>query len=627
MSLLTRCSALLLVAVLALAGELTQGATRADAGMLVCPQQAAHSVFSDVRGNAHESAIDCVVSLGVARGISADQYAPGRLVTREQMASFLVRMLDLTLEPLPDPTGMRFADVQGPHAAAVTRLSAVGIARGTTPTTFSPRRAVTRAQMATFLVRAQEYATGQELPVAVLPFADVRAGEHAVNIAKAVVAGITVGTSPLSFEPDRGVRRDQMASFMSRSLDLLVQRGKTAPGPREPGPQPDPEPQDVHFPPGSIADDCSRDETDALNAWLDSLPDGATARLSDGACYRAEHTVEITDAPGITLDGNGATLQRTQVTNERLRYPKSNSHLRVVNSPNVTVRDLTIVGTNDGRDLGGTVFDRDGATRKVDCYTQLGFTCYSVAFEFEHGVDLRGAIDVTVEDVTVDAVWGDGAYVAGSDQFAPVGSHGAVLENMTVSRNGRQGIAVVRSSDVLIDGADIQSSRRSGIDLEPDRGSEVISNIEIRNSTVHSWLLAFASGGKGNVSNVYIHDNTVTRSGTPFVYVRATDETRRANWRVHDNQVTRGLGSPQAAMLFFHVDNVSVVGNTVKIAETQSQRFIDFRDVGGTLEVKNNDVRSATTGGLYRVDGEGLATGVEACGNTTVDGTQQPAAC
>lgn len=404
-----------------------------------------------------------------------------------------------------------------------------------------------------------------------------------------------------------------------------------------PAPQPQPQPQPpaqaaapppgVHSPPGHIAADCSRDETDALNAWLASVPDDATVRLAAGGCYRAERTVQVSGKSGWTIDGNGATLRRAEVSGQAFRYPKSNAHLRLVDAPGVTVRDLVVVGTNDGRDLGGVVIDADGAERKVQCYTEYGFTCYTVALEFEHGIDLRGAPGATVSGVTVDAVWGDGVYVSGGDQFADFGSDGAVIRGVSISRNGRQGIAVVRSSDVLIDRAHIKSSRRAGIDLEPDSSGEVIRNIEIRDSTIHSWLLAFASAGRGTVSDVWIHDNTVTRSGVPFVYVRASDGSRRANWRIHDNVVTYGLGSPQPAMLFERVDNVSVLRNTVAISPAQSRWFVGFTDTGGTLEVKHNDVRDATTDKLYTVNGMSRAPGVQACGNTTADGANQPVAC
>lgn len=392
-------------------------------------------------------------------------------------------------------------------------------------------------------------------------------------------------------------------------------------------PAPAPEPSAVHTPPSGIADDCSQDETAALNAWLQALPDHATARLAADGCYRAEHTVQLKDKTGVTIDGNGATLRRTQVTDQAGRYPRSNSHLRLVNTPDATVTDLRVEGTNDGRDVGGSILDANGKSHTVHCYTQYGFTCYTVALEFEHGIDLRGAPNATIAGVTVDAVWGDGAYVSGGDQFTPATSSGAVLTNFTVARNGRQGIAIVRSSDVLVDGADIQSSRRAGIDIEPDTAGEVIRNIEIRNSTVHSWLLAFASGGRGNVSDVYIHDNTVTRSGVPFVYVAASDGTRRANWRVEDNAVPSRQSSLQPAMRFDHVDNVSVLRNTVNVTSTQSRWFIGFTDVGGILQVKGNDAGGAITEKLYTVDGVSLARGVDACGNTTSDGAAQPIGC
>lgn len=639
MRLLTSYAVLLVVSVLSLGAGPLPALPAAENDTGTCPGAVASAGFSDVRGNVHEAAIDCLVWAGVAKGVTADQYAPARSVTREQTASFIVRMLERVTGTLPEANGATFDDVRGVHADAVQRLASAGIALGTTAESYAPGRAVTREQMATLLVRAQEYATGEPLVGGSVAFTDVSSNEHRHNVAKAVEAGLAVGISPTSFEPHAGVRRDQMASFMHRSLDRLAQEERKNPpdaGPEvgpTPAPAPDPEPEpapgsgDVYAPPTHIADDCSQDETDALNEWLASLPDQSTIRLGQGACYLAEHTVQITDKAGWVLDGNGATLLRTEVTDPAHRYPHGNSHLRVVNSPAITLKNLAVKGTNDGRDLGGAAPDARGDSRSIDCYTQYGFTCYSTAFAFEHGVDLRGAPDVTVDNVTVDAVWGDGAYVSGADQFSPVGSDGAVLEDVTVSRNGRQGIAIVRSSDVLIDGADIRSSRRAGIDIEPDLAGEVIRNIEVRNSTVHSWLLAFASGGRGNVSDVFIHHNTVTHSGVPFVYVRATDGTRRANWRVHDNVVTYELGSPMPAVLFEHVDNASVVGNRVNVSAFQSRQFVGFRDVSGLLEVKNNDAGSATTAGLYTVDGVSLAPGVNACGNITTQGSGQPAGC
>ena len=80
------------------------------------------------------------------------RYCPDGSVKRAQMATFLVRALDL--EPAP-PAG--FLDTEGNvHAANIDALAAAGITEGcsTDPLRYCPKQPVTRAQMATLLHRA-----------------------------------------------------------------------------------------------------------------------------------------------------------------------------------------------------------------------------------------------------------------------------------------------------------------------------------------------------------------------------------------------------------------------------------------------------------------------------------------
>ena len=79
------------------------------------------------------------------------RYCPEKTVTRAQMASFLVRAFEL--EPAP-PAG--FADTSGTHAANIDALFATGITTGceTDPLRYCPRKTLNRAQMASFLHRA-----------------------------------------------------------------------------------------------------------------------------------------------------------------------------------------------------------------------------------------------------------------------------------------------------------------------------------------------------------------------------------------------------------------------------------------------------------------------------------------
>ncbi|MCY4664284.1 MAG: S-layer homology domain-containing protein, partial [Acidimicrobiaceae bacterium] len=83
-------------------------------------------------------------------------------VTRAQMATFLVRALDL--QPPEEPAGFADVDPAGAHSADIEALAAAGITAGcgTEPLRYCPDSPVTRGQMATFLVRALDLQPPQD---------------------------------------------------------------------------------------------------------------------------------------------------------------------------------------------------------------------------------------------------------------------------------------------------------------------------------------------------------------------------------------------------------------------------------------------------------------------------------
>jgi hypothetical protein len=90
-----------------------------------------------------------------------------------------------------------------------------GITVGCSPTLFCPDGLVTRGQMATFLSRALD------LPASSTDFfTDDETNKHEANINRIAAAGITVGCGPTTFCPDGLVTRAQMATFLSRGYDL-----------------------------------------------------------------------------------------------------------------------------------------------------------------------------------------------------------------------------------------------------------------------------------------------------------------------------------------------------------------------------------------------------------------------
>ncbi|WP_341300040.1 S-layer homology domain-containing protein [Lysinibacillus sp. FSL H8-0500] len=97
-------------------------------------------------------------------GILADTSHSNEPVTRYQMATIITHVLQL---PTFDAMTMPFTDVSMEHQPAVTALFTYGITTGTSATTFSGDKVVTRGQLATFVVRAeqimQQVSTGPEI--------------------------------------------------------------------------------------------------------------------------------------------------------------------------------------------------------------------------------------------------------------------------------------------------------------------------------------------------------------------------------------------------------------------------------------------------------------------------------
>jgi SpoIID/LytB domain protein len=182
--------------------------------------------FDDIDGNTHEAAINCIVEWGLTQGLGDGRYGPGLAVTRDQMASFIARLVEAAGYELPEPSDQGFTDIDGnTHAERINQLAAVGIVQGTTETSYSPRQEVRRDQMASFLVRAWETVTGEPLTASESHFEDTADSIHAENIDKAAEAGFARGVEEGRYAPARSVRRDQMASFLARVLDGFVATG------------------------------------------------------------------------------------------------------------------------------------------------------------------------------------------------------------------------------------------------------------------------------------------------------------------------------------------------------------------------------------------------------------------
>jgi hypothetical protein len=118
--------------------------------------------------------------------------------------------------PEPEPESTAFTDVPEGiwYIDAVNWAVEKGITDGTSKTTFSPLEDCTRAQVVTFLWRA----AGSPKPTTVSAFTDVPENTwytDAVNWA--VEKGITDGTSKTTFSPMQSCNRAQVVTFLWRA--------------------------------------------------------------------------------------------------------------------------------------------------------------------------------------------------------------------------------------------------------------------------------------------------------------------------------------------------------------------------------------------------------------------------
>jgi uncharacterized lipoprotein YddW (UPF0748 family) len=224
----SRLATIVLAAALLLPLGVPSNVTPAQAatGTGGCPSHLVPATpFTDTVRSIHRAAIDCAVWWRMVEGRTPTTFSPSTQVTRGQTAAMIARLLRTTGHAPSSVPPSPFTDIRGIFEADIELLAALGIVEGTSATRYEPNRYVTRAQMASILARTFASGYRSPLPAGPLPFTDVSPGSvHADAIARVAAAGITTGVTPTRFQPNRNVPREQMASFVTRSTTVLVDR-------------------------------------------------------------------------------------------------------------------------------------------------------------------------------------------------------------------------------------------------------------------------------------------------------------------------------------------------------------------------------------------------------------------
>ena len=211
------------------------------------PQAPAHS-FVDVTAAEQQQPVAWMVSEGVTTGTSDSTFSPGRELTRVEVAAFLWR-----LAGRPPAVAHSFVDVlSGWQQGPVSWMASTGITTGTSPTEFSPDGTLTRAQLITFL-----YRYNNSPPVTIDPDAPTC---PPTEQEPEVVAPVDAGSGPYGDVPDGSDHAD----VITRLKDLGVFDGTEC--------------ENGNF--------CPDDPVDqrTFSVWLTRVLDGADQLETVGVC-------------------------------------------------------------------------------------------------------------------------------------------------------------------------------------------------------------------------------------------------------------------------------------------------------------------------------------------------------
>ncbi|MER1984470.1 MAG: S-layer homology domain-containing protein [Solibacillus sp.] len=168
--------------------------------------------FSDVSdNNSHAKNIYDLYERGAIKGFSDGTFGPTKSVTRSQAAMIISRVLGLETSNVVDPG---FSDVKKTSEAYVhiAALAQAGIINGTDGK-FNPNGHLTRGQMAKILARA--YKIEGDFKHA---FSDIPQNHEYANYINGLAAtGITLGKEDGTYDMRSNVQRAQLASFVVRA--------------------------------------------------------------------------------------------------------------------------------------------------------------------------------------------------------------------------------------------------------------------------------------------------------------------------------------------------------------------------------------------------------------------------
>jgi len=180
--------------------------------------------FEDIPGRWSEEHILFMVARGIVNGVSQSEFAPGATLTRGMLVTILARMANAAMNRF-EASPFTDVDISAWYGSYAAWAASEGIVTGYGDGTFRPDKAVTREELATMMVRFIDY-MGFVLPEnEVEPFTDENlCSNWAVEaVTRVHKYGILEGKSQGNFDPTAFVTREEAAKMFHSLITAVLE--------------------------------------------------------------------------------------------------------------------------------------------------------------------------------------------------------------------------------------------------------------------------------------------------------------------------------------------------------------------------------------------------------------------
>ena len=249
--------------------------------------------------------------------------------------------------------------------------------------------------------------------------------------------------------------------------------------------------------PYSAVGDGQTDDTAAIQKAIDD------AAATGGGIVDIPAGTYLIDTVKYLIDPNQAYRGGLQLKSNVTLRMADDTVLQAIPNGDKAYALISIFNADNAHVIGGTLIGDRGTHT-----SQEGQTGY--------GVRIAHATNVVVENVTAKEFWGDGFFVSEGHSRIERGSENITFYRVVSDHNRRQGLSIISGKNIKILNSEFSNADgtdpRAGIDIEPDKGADQVSNVEIRDSVFTGNYFGLTVGNHwpgASIKNVTFVNNTL----------------------------------------------------------------------------------------------------------------------